>query len=228
MCARALLLLYCARTLEHGTQQTSRDTRLGRSGDTESEAAGRPAGLPPPSSTAACPTPPLPPILCYPPPQSFHLREHGRSPYVRPAPNPRILAESPLFLQLPHRVAASHTFTSQPPSFSPFLSAAPSSLSPSLSLTLLAWRTCVCMGLTRLCVRVANISRALCSLLPFYEALHDDVHLCPSRRDAGPGALNTNGPSVYTVSYNRFHHERQSRLCILTSSLAIQVRTRGL
>lgn len=108
----------------------------------------------------------------------------------------------------------------------PSVSLIPSYVHLALARKSIAGRTCVCIGgrdlartraRSRTCVRVAYISRALCSLLPFYEALHD-VHLCPSRT---PPVLRPNTSARVhirlTIGFITSESSVTPRLCILTS-----------
>lgn len=165
-------------TLEHGNAVTSTGYTTRSLRGYWVGAAGRPAGLPPNHRS-------LSPLLYSPLPESFHLREHGGSLYpVLPGILSFLslsfsLLRGLLSFLLPHRT--SRLYTRSP--------ALPFSLSHSIANPpRICARACASGRAHRwLCARRANISRALCSLLPFYEALHDDVHLCPPCQDAGPG-----------------------------------------
>lgn len=146
------------------------------------------------SRRPACGPPPYPPRLVppfvQPPSQVIPPPGAREDPFTcTPRALPRILTGSSLFFssRIAHR-----DFTHvrrrcpSPPSLSRFLSYSPIANSPRICARACASGRVCSRAHRRLCARRANISRALCSLLPFYEALHDDVHLCPPCQDAGP------------------------------------------
>lgn len=189
--------LYRARTLEHGSQQTSRNTRLGRSGDTEWKPRAGLRASPLPRAPRLVP-PPLLPRLSYPPPQSLHLRERGGSPYVRPALKfASSRGESSL-----SSTPASRTFSLA--GLVPFLSLSPVA-PPSLSLTLSHVYVCIVVH-----VCASRTSRGLFALSCLSMRHYTTTYTCAPRAGMlGPELRTRTAEAYIRFSYNRFHHERR-------------------